>query len=260
MLLVSTQAQAQVAISVGIQELYDDNVYLEDDSRSLPPELSDPNNLPEGTTADSLEPIDGDKNSDFITVPSVSIATALPTGQNIDSALEASLAALIFADRTDESRLAIDSHLTFASSETLLPEPFSVRLSSVLNSQSSDISVAEGSPARQSQSHTANLTLGVTDWGFGKNWYLSSNYGLTRYDYLEEFTFDDREDRPFEERGSDYFKNGIGLQLRNEVSKRLTAGLNSNVDYTSFSETDSNDEVVDQRKTSTELDTGLGFQ
>ncbi len=240
-LLIPTSVYAQVAITAGVQGLYDDNIFLEDDSISLPPELSDPANFPEGLTLESLKQVDGKKDDDFIMVPSLSIASAIPVGQNFDSSVEVSIAALMFTDNTDESRLTLDSHLTFGSSDTLLPDPLFFKVSSMLNSQSSSVSIAQGSTARQSQSHTATLVMGASDWSFAKLWTLSAKYALTRYDYLKEWTFDDREERPYEEKGSDYTKNGLYFDIKNETSKQLTTSLNANVDYTSFSNSNSND-------------------
>lgn len=242
-------AAAQVALSAGVQEVYDDNVFLEDDQEVVPPPPQpgqQPIVIPETS--------DGDPNDDFITHAFLGVSGALPIHPDIRSGIEARGGAMFFADQDDESRFTLDSVIKLESLPSLLPEPFFAEITSDLNSGSNDISVAEGTAARQSQTHTLSLGAGVRDIEVFSRTDWAAGYRFARHDFLGEWTFSERdsENRTIDQDGSDYFSNGISTGLTHHMTQQLDLSLTADATYLSYTQVDSNDVFED--KSSEELD------
>lgn len=234
-LIYAHSATAQVAITLGVQEIYDDNIYLEDDSNSLPEILSNPLTRPEEITDEDIERLDGDPNSDFITASTLALSFAIPTGKFLKTGAQGTVGSLMFADKNSENRITLDSNVLIESTKELLGETMFFNLSSEFDSQSNTISVAEGSVARQAQSHTAQFQTGAKGWAVTDQISLDLFYTLMRYDFLKEFTLnDERNDSLIKAQGADYIKNALDFGIKKEFSDRLSGKITSGVEYLSF--------------------------
>ncbi len=245
----TNQATAQVAVSVGVQEVYDDNIYLEDD-REVP--------IREGIDPITGQPVqivpqknvDGKVNDDLISHPYLSISGAPNLTEHLTTSLEGKVGAFFFGEETDENRLTLDTLLDVSAAETLIPQPFYLNLSSSLNSNSQDITVAEGSSARQSETHTAGAQLGFRGYEFAPQTDWAAGYIFERHDFLGEFLFSDRANREDEE-GADYFRHGAETSVTRHVTPEFDVDVHGGVDYLDFTSVESND--PDEREDS-ELD------
>lgn len=246
--LVPGAAEAQVAISAGVTEIYDDNIFLEDDKGVPPPfviddDLGDPN-----LVITPPEQANGDPNDDLITNVYIGASGAIPIGPAVKASAEGKVGGLIFSDNSDESRLTLDSLVKMATERSFLPEPFGAELSSRVESRSNDVTTAEGTATRQSQTHTAALDLGARGIELRPKLKFSTNYTFSYVNYLGDFTLKSKdseelgpfEDR-FEDRGSDYFSNYVGTNLDYDFTDKLAAGLYASVTDMEFTKVETND-------------------
>ncbi len=245
--LLARPAMAQVALSVGVDEVYDDNIYLEDDlNTDAPVIVTDPGT---GLTTVIPKDLDGDKNDDFITNVYAAVSGAVPLSKHLKTGVEAKVGALVFAKEEEESRLTLDSTISIASEKTLLPEPLFFSIASEFRSDSSDIAVAEGSAAEGSQTHEAIVDLGLTKWEFMDRTDLDLYYTFTRHDFLGDFTFGSRSDSPDEVRqeaeGSDYFSNALHGRVNRHMTQQVDAFIAASTDFLTYTDVQSNTVVID---------------
>lgn len=239
LVLVPGHAFAEVVISAGIQELYDSNIYLEDDNEIPPFPAIDPVTGEEVTIVPP-ESENGDPNDDLITNPSLSISGAVPISEHMDTAIEGKVGAFIFADQTDEGRLTLDTLIKVTAKESLLSKPFYVDLASNINSNSEDVTVAEGTAARQSQTHEATLNLGLRGLEVVSKTDFDLGYSLNRHDFLGEFLFQSRDNRPDEE-GADYWEHILSPVLTHHVTQTVDAHLRTEASFLDVTSVESED-------------------
>lgn len=239
-MLPSASVSAQVSISLGVQELYDNNIFLEDDKTVLPSAIEDA--IANGQIdAGSIEQFDGDENDDFITNPSITLSSALPLTPHLDTSAEGKLGAYFFADESDENRITLDATLKTASKETLLSRPWYFEVADQLSSDSDDITVAEGSVARQSETNEASAVVGIKEWEFMPKTDLGVDYTFVRHDFLGEFLFDSRDDDEREAEGSDYFSHGANAKVAHHFTDRVDGHIRGGTEYLDFTSVDTND-------------------
>ncbi|MCC6220711.1 MAG: hypothetical protein IT291_05665 [Deltaproteobacteria bacterium] len=235
-LCAASPAAAQIAVTVGAQELYDSNVFLENET-GQPIPLLDGDGLPIALPKSA----DGKKNDDLISNLHLGLSGAIPIHETIKAGLEGEVGSLFFADESDESRLTADTHLKVESTELLIPNPFFIALTSDLTSDSQNVAIAQGSSARVSQSHDATLTAGIGNIQIIDKTDFGLHYGLTRHDFLGEFLFSDRSPDELEEEGSDYVSNSLTTVLTHHTTERLDTEVYAGVDYLKFTSVKTND-------------------
>lgn len=248
-------AEAQVVLSVGAQEVYDDNVYLEDDKGVPPPfvvdqSLSDP-------TMHLIPPIqaDGHKNDDLITNLFVSASGALPLGSALKGSAEGKVGALLFGDNTDESRMTLDGTLNITTEKTLIPAPFSLFTNHAIHSQAADITVAQGTAARQSQTYDGTLGVSASPIQLLEKTDLGVAYTFGYHAFLGDFTFNDNATEDlgpfsarFKSKGSDYLTNSLDSNLDQKLTDNWVAGLYGGVTDYVFTRVETNDIGLQDRK------------
>ena len=234
---LSTHAAAQVAVSVGVEEIYDTNIYLENSGkpRPIPTEVS-----AQGDSA-NLDPYDGDLNDDFITNVYITASGLVEATKYLKIPSEIRFGNLFFASQSDETRLILDSNLSAESTEELLPKPWHFKLGSVFSSQSANIAVSEGATARSSESHTLSFDAGAKAWEFAPNWDWTTVYQFRRVDYLESFLWDS--DKGYEEDGSDYMSNGAQIELGHKFSEKLRGAWTNELMYQTFTDSEANQAI-----------------
>ena len=252
------EAQAQVVLSAGVNETYDDNIFLENGDGTPPPIVVDSQLTNPNATIIPPDQADGKKNSDFLTNLNFGASGAPSLVRGLQSTLAANVGGIFFADNSDYDRLTLNTDLELRSQKELLPDPFYVNLSSQIRSQANDSTVAQGTATRMTQVHYASLDAGVrgidvtrdTKWGLG--------YRLGYTDFLGDFRFSDSADSnlgPYENRlqnqGSDYFSNGVSTSFDHTFSKQLTGSLGAALNDISFVNVDSSNSV---NQSSSQLD------
>ena len=250
--LVPGAAEAQVAISAGVTEIYDDNIYLEDDKGVPPPFVVDDDLGDPSVIINPPEQADGDPNDDLITNVYIGASGVIPLTPALKTSAEGKVGGLIFSDASDESRLTLDSLVKMATEKSFLPDPFGVELSSRVESRSNDVTTADGTATRQSQVHTGALDIGARGIELRPKLKFGTNYIFSYVNYLGDFTLNNKDTEqlgPFEDRyddrGSDYFSNYLGTNLDYDFSDKLSSGLYANVVDMEFTNVETND--LDQK-------------
>ncbi len=223
-----SDGNAQVALSLGAEEIYDSNVYLEDDF-----------SVPAGGAALPKDS-DGERNDDFITRLSLGLAGAVTNGEYVKGGLDGTVGFAFFANEGDESRADLNTTLKFEATERMLRKPYFLEAKSELESGNKSLGDAAGSIARQSVSHTASLGTGIRDQKLSDTTFLSFGYEFSRYDFIGELNFGSHSDLATEEEGSDYFSNAITSTLGHDFSPRLSGDITAGTDYLSFTNIESN--------------------
>ncbi|MBP9837619.1 MAG: hypothetical protein KBC84_02795 [Proteobacteria bacterium] len=225
---------AQTVVSVGVQEVYDDNIFLENgDKITLPANSVDEN----GNPLVLPKQVDGEKQNDLITNAFIGASGAISYLEPYAKAsTEAKLGTLIFADETDQSRLTFDGYLNLSSDKKFIPDPYYITLNNSIRSQASDITAAEGTSAKQAQTYIASLGLGVSNIKLAENTKFAAGYTLSYNDFLGDFTFNNNSEDDLGEfenrvktRGSDYFLNAIDASVDHDITSKLSAGVYGNV-------------------------------
>ncbi|OVE80245.1 hypothetical protein BVY02_00845 [bacterium J17] len=237
-LLLPSQSSAQEAITVGVQEIYEDNIFLEDDSRRVQ-SFEDLGFTQEQLEGIPLEKIDGDKDDDLITYLFLQLSGGTDLGNWAKLSHDGKVGAFIFSDHSDESRASLDTTVRLEASKDLIPEPFFADITSVLNSGSENIAVSQDSVARTSTTHNAVFSTGAADVELAQATELDAVYTLTRHDFVGELTFTDSDDDFFDEEGSDYFSNMISGSVDHYLTQELAVGVDTSVEYLSFTKAES---------------------
>ncbi len=227
-------AKAQVSISLGVQELYDDNVFLENDRRRPAPFVLN-GALDEDISDGDLsvfysDQADGDPDDDFITNVSIDISTDVPqVADYADVNLSGKLGGLFFAEFSEQNRITVDALFGARLSDLILPRPYMISLSSEMSSDSDDISVAEGTASRTTQSLTTVLRAGIQGMQLSSTSLFDLGYTGAYHLFLGEFLFDDDEDNRFEENGSDYNTHTASTKYTKILSPKLRAGIDGSI-------------------------------
>lgn len=219
----SSRASAQTVLTLGAQEIFDDNIYLEDNKKvdvsTLPPDFILP------------EQVNGDPQSDMITNVYLGASGNIPLSSKIKTTADGKIGTLIFADQSDESRLTLDGLLSMDSEKTLIPDPFYISFINAIKSSSNGIGVADGTSAKQTETFTTNLILGTRDVKLANLTSLDASYTFNYNQFLDDFTFKDRNEDLgiFENRiktqGADYFINSLNAAITHVVFENFEAGI-----------------------------------
>lgn len=243
----NSNALAQIALSLGAQEVYDDNIFLEDDNGMLSAEVQAfLATLTESERAQFTTPnhTNGKPDSDFITNLRLGAAGALPLSPQFQTSLDTTVGILAFANQSDETRLTLDSTLKFSSQPSLVPKPFYIELWSVFSSAQQNIGLAQGSAARLTQTHSAALVLGLRNGRLNSDTSYNFSYKLQRKDFLGDFTFSNNSASNnslvnFNQQGADYFSNRVDVSFNRLLSPKTQAQIFTFVDYLSFTDVSS---------------------
>jgi hypothetical protein len=241
-ILIFTQsAKAQVAITLGAQESYDDNIFLEDGQKRPAFVVFDDSieeEVQNGRLPILAEEIDGKKNDDLITNLSVGIAGISPfLDRYAKTIIQTQLSAFLFADQSSQNRFGLDGVIDSTLKEQFLPKPFYASLIHELHSAASDATTAQGTAARAVQTYTLSTKLGVQRVPIAKNTDYSLNYVGSYHLFLGELRFDKEEPGEIKEDGSDYHAHTAEAVLGKDVTKNLRASLNGTAGVQLFTST-----------------------
>ena len=266
LLLATREARAQLVISTGVEEVYDDNIFLENDSGVPPPFVVDSQLGSSNTVIIPPKQVDGTLDDDFITNLYIGFSGPIPLTPYLKSSAEAKVGGIIFADNTDESRMTLDTTLDFQTEKTLLPDPWYAELKNQIQSRANDINSAEGTATRQAQTMVSSLALGVRDVKLAQATKFGLGYTFAYNDFLGDFTFSNSDELdlgPFAARvkirGSDYITNALDSNLDQTLSEKWTAGLFAGVRNFTFTHVESSDLLPQQTSDldRTEFSTGV---
>jgi hypothetical protein len=217
-------ASAQVIYSVGTQQVYDTNIFLEDKKLS--------ESAPKDANGNLLEQADGDLNGDFISNPYVSLSGKIPTGSKITAAYTAKVGFILYNENTDQNRAALDGVLSIAPKQEVLPQYVTLAFTNTLSSQANAIGVAQGGAARQGQLNTAALSAGVTRYQLGSQDSITNLFNVSRQDFLGQFELSSRDEAISPEiPGVDSFSYGMNTRFDHTLSSALGIFAANNINY-----------------------------
>lgn len=242
----AVSAQQFTSITLGVQQSYDDNVFLENDER-IPVPLIANAALEEDIRDGALsvfagDETDGDPDDDFITNVFLSMATQFPqVAKYADVNVEGTVGALFFAEVENQDRLTLDAKLRANLSKELIPEPFYIGAGASLESQSNNATIAEGTAARASETLTANWRGGLERYEILDRTTFDLGYQGAYRTFLGELRFNDVEEGQEEEEGADYHTHTAVTGVNYSVNDRLTIGVKGSAGVQLYLSADSND-------------------
>lgn len=257
-ILAPLGAEAQVVLSGGVTETYDDNIFLEKGNGLPPVILQDSQAGDPSLVLSAPTEADGKKNDDFLTDVHVGASGAPLLFRGVKSSMGATVGGIFFADQSDYDRATLNADLDLRSQKELIPEPFFVGVGTQIRSQSNNASVGQGTATRLSEVLYSNLDLGVRSVRVARDTTWGAGYRFGYVNYLGDFTFKSNPndnlgplgDR-FRNQGSDYITNTVSTAFDEQISKRFSATLG--VALTDFVVTDANSSGV-VNSTSNDLD------
>jgi len=245
-LFFGSEAVAQVAITLGVQEVYDTNIFLENGERSPNPFVL--NDAIEEDIADGQLSIlggpssNGEEDSDFITNVFLGASGDFETFSSVaNSGWDAQVGLILFGEFSDLNRVTLDSNLRLNLSDMFIPKPFYVGSNISLSSQSQDISTAQGSSARSSQFLRASISSGINEFEIASSTFWGLGYTGSYNAFLGELFFNSDVSNEFQDQGSDSHTHFVNTSLSHQLSSRLRTGLTANGGISIFTNIDSND-------------------
>jgi hypothetical protein len=217
-----SSAAAQVVYSVGTQQVYDSNIFLESGSA--------PQGLPEDV--ELLKEFDGKKNSDFISNPYVSAAGRVNLSPKLVTAFNARLGAILFADNGRENRFAVDAMFSVTPEEGVLPPQWTFFLTEALTSQANAVGIAQGATTRQGQLNTISIGGGLNNYELTARNRLTATVSSSRQDFLGQFLFSSNDDNERREiQGVDSFIHSFLTRVDHQFDERFSIFAANNLNY-----------------------------
>ncbi len=207
--LISATAQAQVAVSLGVQEIYDDNIFLEDNKSKPAPFVLDSaleQDFQDGTLSTLLpKQSNGKPDDDLITSVTLGLSSTFPwTEKYARSEAQVQAGLLFFADNPEEDRVTLDGVLDLEASDLWLPKPYFLSLRGDLQSQSNDVGVAQGTETKATETLTTTGSLGIRELEVLPRTFYDLYYTGSYHLSVGALRIQDSNNPTFEDRGADY--------------------------------------------------------
>jgi len=218
-------AAAQVIYSVGTQQVYDSNIFLEDDKLST--------SAPVDQDGNAFEQADGDLNGDFISNPYLSLAGKVPTGSKIVTNYNAKLGFILYNENTQQNRVTVDGTFAVSAGENLLPKYWTFSFSDTMSSQAGAVGVAQGSAAQQGQINIATISGGLNAYRLNESNAFSNLFNVSRQDFLDQFNLSssNNNDQRLTIPGVDSYTYGMNTRLDHTIDSKWSVFLANTVNY-----------------------------
>jgi hypothetical protein len=231
-IIIPTKPYAQVSITLGAQNIYDDNIFLENTSRPPIPILSN-QDLLEGTDGERpnpliLENFDGKPNSDFITNLNIGIAGELPFArQIIKSSYDFDIGALFFAEYSEQDRITLDGAIETSLSDLILPRPYYLSIRNGLFSASNNVAAPGSTATQTTQNYILTGETGFRKAEIASNTTYSLGYLGSYQKFLGDFLINSPTNpRSLTQQGGVDFHSHMGItSLDYRVNNDLEVGI-----------------------------------
>lgn len=237
-------AVAQVVYSVGTQEVYDSNIFLEDDKPTA--------NLPVDKNGNPLEQGDGKLNSDFVSNPYLSIAGKLQEGAKVVTNYNTRLGFILYNENTQQNRVTFDGTISIAPTEDALPKYYTLFVTDTMSSQAGAVGVAQGAASQQAQINIASITGGLKAYELNDSNTFSNLLSVSRQDFLGQFNLSSASDT---ERltipGVDSFTYAMNTRLDHSIDSKWSLFTANNLNYFDVTGGEFGDSGDSSRATST---------
>jgi len=225
---ISSNASAQVSISLGAQSYYDDNIFLEN-GKDRPSPVTFNSDLQSGlpTGFGSLKNFNGKEDSDIVTNLYTQFSGKLPVArQSIDSSYNLRAGTIIFADFSNQNRFTLDGDVTTSLSKNVLPDPFKIELRNAIQSNSNNLAVASGTATQSSQNYLISSTMGINDVDLTRKTSLDLYYLASYQMFLGQFYLNkDTESVNTQQQGTDFHSHNLQSAVRHQVTKAWEVGV-----------------------------------
>jgi hypothetical protein len=217
-------AGAQVVYSVGTQQVYDTNIFLEDDKVG--------STVPVDQNGQPFEQADGELNSDFISNPYVSLAGKVPGSSKIVANYNARLGFILYNENSQQNRLAVDGTLSVTPREDVLPQYYTLAFNNTMSSQAGAVGVAQGAAAQQGQINVASISGGLQSYRLNDSNAFSNLFSVSRQDFLDQFNLSSsNENERFNIPGVDSFTYAMNTRIDHTIDSKWSAFISNNLNY-----------------------------
>lgn len=258
LLLFTTSAFGQVAISLSVLESFDNNVFLES---------GEPVVIPEGIDFTPSDRLDGSEDSDFITFAGLKLSTAFdyPSVANVSASVDGGV--FIFSDFNELNRFSVNSSVDVRASEALLPG-VNFGIFDKISTGSRNIGTTDSSVSNSLTTHSVGLNLGSREIALSDLSSTSLGYTFSRTDTLGDLTISTDEQDELEaelagttDEGSDYYTHVLSNNSSYRVSQYTELGLTFAASILDFININGNDiEQDDQDRKSFDVRAGVTTQ
>lgn len=228
---LTSEAQAQVSISLGVQTIYDDNIFLEDKNRPQVPVLFNDSLVgPDGAEPRPLvlQNFDGKPNDDFITNVTAGVAGSLPfLRQSVKSSYDLTAGAVLFGTHSEQDRLILDGFLDTSLSDLILPGPYYLGMRNGIYSASNNVAAASSTATQTTQNYILTGETGIRGAEISRNLLFNLGYTGTYQKFLGEFSINDVKNQPslVNNGGVDFHSHMGNTGLDYRVNKDLEVGV-----------------------------------
>ncbi len=230
--LFCTNASAQVSITLGVQTVYDDNVFLEDTKPPPVPMLFNDDLIEQssGGTPRRLvfENFDGKPNSDFLTNITAGAAGSLPfLQQTIDSSYDFTAGVILFNKYSEQDRLILDGELETSLADIILPGPYHFTIRNGIHSTSNNVSAPSSTATQTTQNYILSGETGIRNVEISRDLTYDLGYIGSYQKFLGEFSLNDVRNRPslVRQGGIDFHSHMGDSALNYKVNDSLTLGI-----------------------------------
>jgi hypothetical protein len=218
---------AQVAVGVGAQTFYDDNIFLENGENRPAPIVANSDltqNFPAGFN--TLQNFDGEENSDIITNLYTEFSGKLPIlRQSVESNYNLRLGSVLFTEFGEQNRFTVDGQLSTSLSKNLIPEPFYLRATNAIQSTSNNLSVAAGTVTQSTQNYLISGETGVANARITRDLTYDLGYTGAYQLFLGSFYLSKDENASnTEQQGTDFHSHTARTALKYQVNRSLEIG------------------------------------
>lgn len=225
-------AHSQVSITLGAQELYDDNIFLENDNRRPAPFVLNDNlldDLRDGfiSTVPS-DSRDGRPNDDIISNIFMDFSgKPKNVSKYYDTSYQLKTGFLIFGTFTEQNRLTLDGNLILSLSDRFIPKPYYATLTNALVSASNNIAAAGGTATQTSQNYVITGETGIRDVKIVDKVTFDLGYTGSYQKYLGELLLSSKDDNDTETalNGVDFYSHKLGSAIKDQVTRDLELGV-----------------------------------
>jgi hypothetical protein len=228
---VPSNLSAQVSVTLGVQTIYDDNIFLEDTRPPDVPVLINDQLIGEsGEKPDPLrfENFDGKPNDDFITNISAGIAGSLPfLRQTLDSNYDLNAGLLLFSTYSEQDRIVLDGFLETSISDLVLPRPYYFTIRNGIFSTTNNVAAPTSTATQTTQNYILTGETGFRNAEVSRNLLYSLGYIGSYQKFLGEFNLNDIRNRPslVRQGGVDFHSHMANSSLDYRVNQDLEIGI-----------------------------------
>lgn len=227
-----SNVNAQVSITLGLQELYDDNIFLENDNRRPAPFVLNDNiieDLRDGNLSTvSSNSQDGHPDDDILSNLFVDFSGKPKALANlIETSYQLRTGLLIFSSYSEQNRLTLDGNLRTFFSDKFLARPFYFGINNGLQSASNNLTVAGGTATQTAENYVFSAETGIKDITLIDKVTFDFGYTGGYQKFLGELLLSSKDNANTQTaiNGVDFHSHVLGSNIKDQLTRDLEVGL-----------------------------------